>query len=81
MAFPNLEGRPKRYDDDAKRAIIEAYEELPRGEKIKLAEHLGISFNVLMVYISNWRKEFREREDAEGFFGAAAEESVADTEV
>jgi hypothetical protein len=52
-----IRGRPLKYDKDTKLALLATYSEIPRGERVEFARHLGVSLNTLMVYMSQWRKE------------------------
>ena len=54
-------GRPLKYDEDTRLAILQTYEETPVGERNALAVDLGITFSSLMVYISKWRKDLSAR--------------------
>jgi hypothetical protein len=66
-----IRGRPLKYDRDTKLAYLATYAQIPKGERVEFARHLGISLNTLMVYMSQWRKEL---------YGEGRDENIHDVE-
>lgn len=54
--------RPIKYTRDAKLAIIEEYDGLPKGSRESVALGIGVSFKSLMIYISKWKRELFTKE-------------------
>jgi transposase-like protein len=52
-----MSGRPVRYTQEDKEAIMAEYDQTPRGDRRAIAERLGITPRSLIIYICKWRKE------------------------
>lgn len=54
-------GRPIRYAQPDKEAILAEYEGAGRGDRGIIAARLGISPRSLRVYISRWRRQIKDQ--------------------